>query len=100
LLRTAAHCDLPPACCAALSAWLPLRNKVPIVSQACASTSVFAAHGTGDELVKLELGQLSKQRIEEAGVKVEWHDYPMGHTACEPELQHLAQFLRRVLPPK
>jgi phospholipase/carboxylesterase len=32
------------------------------------------------------------------GYAIDWHQYPMGHSLCAPEVAHIRQFLLRVLP--
>ena len=55
-------------------------------------------HGSEDPLVPLQLGQMSRQLLEQQGVDVEFHAYPMAHSACPEELQDMATFLARVIP--
>jgi len=46
------------------------------------------------------LGDESRQLLEGAGFKVEWHAYPMQHSLCEPEVADLHGWLRRVCDQK
>jgi phospholipase/carboxylesterase len=67
-------------------------------SAANQSTPIFMAHGKMDNVVHPQLGDESRQLLEKAGYTVEWHTYPMPHSVCPEEIQHIATWLRRVLP--
>jgi phospholipase/carboxylesterase len=55
------------------------------------------AHGTQDPVVPYVLGEESRQLLETAGFKIEWHGYPMPHSLCEQEVADLRSFLRRIV---
>jgi phospholipase/carboxylesterase len=55
------------------------------------------AHGTHDGVVPNELGRRSKEALVQAGYDVEWHEYPMQHSVCLEEIEHVSAWLRRVL---
>jgi phospholipase/carboxylesterase len=67
-------------------------------TEANASTPVFLAHGTYDPVVDVSLGDALRGALETRGYPVEWHTYPMVHTVSVEELNHLVEWLRRVLP--
>jgi phospholipase/carboxylesterase len=67
-------------------------------SPANASTPVFLGHGTYDPVVDVSLGEALRDALESRGHSVEWHTYPMVHTVSIEELNHLVEWLRRVLP--
>jgi len=82
----------------ALSCYLPLsREFAKLRNTANLSTPVFMAHGTQDPVVPYMLGDESRQLLEGAGFKVEWHGYPMPHALCEEEVADLRGFLRRIV---
>jgi phospholipase/carboxylesterase len=60
-------------------------------------TPLFMAHGTQDEVVRLEWGRSSSKLLEDAGFPVEWHEYPMPHSAVVEELDAMGKFIVRVL---
>jgi phospholipase/carboxylesterase len=66
-------------------------------SEANASTPVFLGHGTYDPVVDVSLGDLLRSTLEARGYQVEWHTYPMVHTVSIEELNHLVEWLRRVI---
>lgn len=77
---------------------MPLRNESTVLLEGAKATPVFLGHGSSDPLVPIELGEMSKDMLEAKGVNVEFHKYPMAHSACPEELQDVAAFLARVLP--
>eukprot|EP00892_Ulva_mutabilis_P008693 jgi/Ulvmu1/6196/UM028_0052.1 len=81
-----------------LSCYLPLRNEPTVLLDGAKSTPVFMGHGIDDPLIPLQLGEMSKQLLEQRGVNVEFRKYSMAHSACLEELQDVAAFLGRVLP--
>jgi phospholipase/carboxylesterase len=58
---------------------------------------IFMAHGTHDPVVRLAWAELSRKALEAAGWKVEWHAYPMEHSAVTEEIEAVGLFLRKVL---
>ena len=58
---------------------------------------IFMAHGTRDPVVQFAWGEASRRALEAGGWKVEWHAYPMEHSAVIEEIVAAGQFLTRVL---
>jgi phospholipase/carboxylesterase len=58
---------------------------------------VFAAHGTEDTLLPIELGRSFKSELQRLGLEVEWHEYPMGHMVVPEEIEDAAAWLARKL---
>ena len=82
----------------ALSCYLPLsRELTRSRNGANQATPIFMAHGTQDPVVPYMLGDESRQLLEGAGFRIEWHSYPMPHALCEQEVADLRDFLRRIL---
>jgi phospholipase/carboxylesterase len=82
----------------ALSTYLPL--SAALASEASRENQglpIFMAHGLYDDIIPLERAQRSREVLEKQGYKVEWHDYPMPHSVCAPEIAHISAFLNRVL---
>jgi phospholipase/carboxylesterase len=83
----------------ALSCYLPLQSR--LASEAAAQnagTRIFMAHGLSDGVVPLALGAASRRLLEQSGYLVEWHQYPMAHSVCPPELADIREYLLRALP--
>ncbi|GAA5785473.1 alpha/beta hydrolase [Chitiniphilus shinanonensis] len=82
----------------ALSTYLPIPRLIDESRDAAnAQTPIFAGHGTADPVVPLALGQAAQQRVAALGHPVRWQTYPMQHSVCLPEIQHIGAFLQRVL---
>lgn len=59
---------------------------------------IFMAHGTRDPVVQYAWGEASRKVLEGAGWRVEWHEYPMEHSALAEEIAAVGSFLADVLP--
>jgi phospholipase/carboxylesterase len=81
-----------------LSSYLPLAGALAAeLSPAAKGTPIFMAHGTQDPVVPLARGTASRDQLQQLGLQVEWHDYPMPHSVCGEEVEAVAAFLKRVL---
>jgi phospholipase/carboxylesterase len=97
----------------ALATWVALRHPKPLAGAIALSTfmarnapieseatvanksvSVFAAHGSVDQVVGIQHGRKLKDRLVAIGCDVEWHEYPMGHEVCMEEIAHWGAWLR------
>jgi phospholipase/carboxylesterase len=58
---------------------------------------IFMAHGTQDPVVQLRWADASRQFLVAAGYDVEWHVYPMPHSAVAEEIVAVGAFLARAL---
>lgn len=82
----------------AMSGYMPLADTLAAErSAANASTPVFQAHGRSDGVIALPRATATRDQLLALGQPLEWHDYPMEHSVCMEEVQHLQAFLRRVL---
>jgi phospholipase/carboxylesterase len=85
---------------AALSAYLIDADGLAVDrSSANRDLPVFMAHGTQDDVVRYEWGEASRRALEAAGYDVEWHAYPIAHSAALDEIAALGRFIARVLAP-
>jgi len=66
-------------------------------SSANRDVPIFMAHGTRDPVVQYAWGESSRRALEAAGFPVEWHSYPMEHSAVLEEIAAAGQFIARVL---
>lgn len=57
------------------------------------ATPVFAAHGTQDGVVPLQLGDQARQALTELGSPLEWRTYPMAHSVCLEEITEIGAWL-------
>ncbi len=77
-----------------LSTYLPMAPKTATeITAAGKRTPVFMGHGAQDPVVGIGLGQRSRELIEQLGVPVAWHSYPMQHSVCAEEIRDLGDWL-------
>lgn len=65
----------------------PANAKIPILIQ----------HGLQDPIVPEKLGRESKEKLEKMGCEVQYRTYPMPHTVCPQQIEHISQWLDGVL---
>jgi len=95
MLRT----GVPLAGIMGLSTYLPIRTHGTPIDPDSLEIPVFQAHGNADMVVAFDFGQKTNTFLSTAGIKVDYHVYPgMGHSACQQELQDVADWLKKVLP--
>ncbi len=56
-------------------------------------TPIFIGHGTEDPIVRLHLCHKATRTLRSSGYEVEPHEYPMGHSLCLPEVEHIRTWL-------
>lgn len=83
-----------------LSAYLPLGHTVAAeASPAGPRSPVFLGHGTQDPVIPLARARAAQDALAALGCQVEYHEYPMGHTVSDAEIQDLAAWLALRLAP-
>jgi len=83
----------------ALSTYIPAPALVTAeATPANADTPIFAAHGTGDDVVPLALGEQARDFVRARGHAPQWHTYPMPHSVCLEEIADIGAWLRAQLP--
>ncbi|MES1929257.1 carboxylesterase [Salinisphaera dokdonensis CL-ES53] len=83
----------------ALSTYLPLAETLPAeASEANRGVSILQAHGSQDPVVPMQLGEASRDHMLEAGYDVGWHEYPMQHQVCMPQIATIGRWLTERLP--
>ena len=79
----------------ALSTFVTLESSLASeVSEANREIPIFMAHGEHDPLIPVEMGRLSRQKLESLGYSVGWHEYPMQHAVCPQEIGDIGKWLR------
>ena len=79
----------------ALSTYIPSQRLLAEeATEANRETPIFAAHGTEDEVVALELGMQAREFLRQRGYKLEWHEYPMPHSICLEEIELIGGWLQ------
>ncbi len=67
----------------------------PKQSGSAAGKQVFMAHGTNDGVLSINLARQARLFLEELGVDLEYHEYPMDHQVIEPELDDLVKWFQK-----
>lgn len=81
-----------------LSTYLPLAEMLAAeASEANRGTPVLLAHGSQDPVVPIQLGHASRDRLLESGYSVDWHEYPMQHQVCMPQIATIGRWLKDTL---
>ncbi|KAJ2104430.1 hypothetical protein IW146_008649 [Coemansia sp. RSA 922] len=85
-----------------LSGYLPVRDKLMArMTDASKKVPIFQAHGTADEVVLYQYGEMTSKELVKRGYNVDFRSYNhMGHSTCEDELLHLQMFLKKSIPEK
>lgn len=79
----------------ALSTYIPTPQLLEDeATEANKAVAVFAAHGSEDDVVSLELGIRARDFLSRRGHPVEWHEYPMPHSVCLEEIKEIGRWLR------
>jgi len=82
----------------ALSTYLPLAATVSGErSELNRDLPIFMAHGQYDDLIPIQRARQSREYLEKLGYKIEWHDYPMPHSVCAPEIADISAFLSKII---
>lgn len=77
-----------------LSTYLAAPDKLMSeISDAARATPVCYMHGLYDDVVPLSLGWEAKTRLGQFGFAPEWHEYPMRHEICLPQLADMRTWL-------
>lgn len=87
----------PLAGLVALSTYLPLGidalARLGETPAAARRQPLFLAHGRQDPVVPFTAGQDAARRLRELDMEVEWHEYPMAHQVCLPEIEDLRTWI-------
>ena len=94
VLQTALRYPKKLAGVLALSTYLPLSQKLSLErSKENQDVPIFMAHGLYDEIIPMQRAKASRALLEQQGYKVEWREYPMPHSVCPEEIDHISSFL-------
>jgi phospholipase/carboxylesterase len=82
----------------ALSTYLVDAPNLPTeAAPANRNVPIFMAHGTQDPVVQFAWGEISRRALVEQGYAVDWHAYPMEHSALPEEIAAIGKFLAGIL---
>ena len=81
-----------------LSGYVPIAAKAADEHTAASkATPIFMVHGRMDPVIPIGRATQSRDLLQQWGYNVEWHDYPMQHSLCQEEVDHISAWLKRVL---
>lgn len=79
----------------ALSTYLPSCGLIEReFSEANRNMEIFAAHGTEDDVVAMEMGEHARDTLLQKGTRLEWRTFAMAHALCIPEVRAIGKWLR------
>ena len=83
-----------------MSGYLPRSATfAPCAATTAAAVPTLMCHGDADPMVQFKWAEASRDKLQQQGLDVEFVAFPgMEHSACEEELQLVAQWLLRQLP--
>ena len=97
-LHTLLHGSLPIGGVMALSTYLPLRLLAPDAKKdRVIDHDIFMAHGTHDEVLPIEIGDLARGILLTLGAKLIWRAYPMAHQMCDEQILDIRSWIVRQL---
>ena len=97
-LHYASRSSSPLAGVVALSTYMPLITELPqAVTAAGQMTPIFMSHGVHDVVIPLDYALTSRRALEQAGCKIEWKEYPLGHSLDAQVLADLSRWLTQRL---
>jgi len=86
----------------ALSTYLPLGDQAfDDMKNRADSTDdrttlpIFFAHGTHDEVIRLQYAEESRNALEAAGFNVEWLTFPMAHSVSPEEITAMGKWFKK-----
>jgi phospholipase/carboxylesterase len=86
-----------PAGILALSCFLPTVPGFDLDLARARELPVLIAHGTHDPIIGVEWGRDARDRLQEAGARVDYHESPMPHTIDPRLLPELQAWVRAVV---
>lgn len=94
--QTALSSNLRFAGLLCLSTYIAITDGLPH-ADAARAMPVLIQHGTEDPVVPESLGRKAVAQMQRWGYQPEYRTYPMPHSLCAPQVQHIGQWLNQVL---
>ena len=76
-----------------LSGFLPDSELIPADGLGAGAPPIFWGHGTRDPNIPIELAVRGRNRLRDAGVRLDARDYPIGHWIVPEELRHAIEMV-------
>jgi phospholipase/carboxylesterase len=81
----------------ALSGYMPTKSNLPLQLNNLSDFPVFISHGSNDPLIPVHFGREAAKLLTDAGAKVAYHEYFMGHEVAEATIRDLKKWILEVL---
>jgi phospholipase/carboxylesterase len=81
----------------AQSGYIPQKLDLEIDEAGVRGKPFILTHGVQDTLLPIEWARLSRDRLQELGVDLEYHEFPMGHNISRESLEVLYKWLEMQL---
>lgn len=80
-----------------LSGFLPLADSLADeISSINKSIPILMIHGEYDDIVPIKWAEISKKRLIDLGLNVQWLSYPIAHHVCTEEILNISNWLRKL----
>jgi phospholipase/carboxylesterase len=83
----------------AQSGYIPNSVELEIQEAGLKNKPFLLTHGEQDTLIPVEWGRRSRDRLQQLGVDLEYHEFPMGHNVSIESLAVLRRWLEKQLVP-
>ncbi|HLH26313.1 MAG TPA: PHB depolymerase family esterase [Chloroflexota bacterium] len=83
----------------AMSGYLFEDAALPAALARARDQRVLIVHGVADPVLPIDRGRAARQALEAAGLRPEYHEFPMGHEVTAASLAVVRDFVHAVLPP-
>ncbi len=81
----------------ALSCYLPARERFESELKN-PTIPIFQAHGRFDMVVPYFAGLYTSELLTSKSIKLDWHEYQMGHEVCNQEISDIGDWLDSIIP--
>lgn len=75
------------------SGYVPLSAGLDLHPEAIAGKPFFLAHGKYDDVIPVTYGRDADEYLTEAGARITYQEYPIGHSISEESLYDLSEWL-------
>jgi phospholipase/carboxylesterase len=82
-----------------MSGHLPAAEALTPILPRRRDRHVLVVHGTEDQVLPIDRGRRVRAILEEAGLKPEYHEFPMAHQITPESLAVVRDFVLRLVPP-
>ncbi|HEX9988827.1 MAG TPA: alpha/beta hydrolase [Chloroflexia bacterium] len=79
------------------SGYVPTEAALDLQTAGIKDKPFFLAHGKYDDVIPVTFGRDAEEYLSEAGARLTYREYPIGHTISEESLYDLSEWLTREL---